>query len=139
MEIISGLLCDAASVREGLLHVLGAGITRLWRPVVPASLNVMLAAVARMDEGDLDRPHEITFEIRATDGLVGQGVGALQIARPDRLEAGERVIVPFIYDLRNVATPFRGRHTISLSADDVLAFEIELWVLHPEERALPAL
>lgn len=139
MEIVSGLLCDAASVREGLLHVLGAGITRLWRPVTPAPLNVTLATVARMDEGDLDRPHEINFDIRATDGLVAHGVGALQTARPNRLEEGERVIVPFVNDLRNASTPFMGRHTISLSADGVFAFEIEFWVLHPEERILPPL
>jgi hypothetical protein len=92
-----------------------------------------------MDENDLVRPHEINFEIAAAEGLVARGVGALQTARPERLEAGERLIVPFVNDLRNVMTPYMGRHTITLSADGDSAFEIEFWVLHPEEQILPSL
>lgn len=36
-------LCDAASIREGLLHVLGAGITSMQRAEFPASLGCVLA------------------------------------------------------------------------------------------------
>jgi hypothetical protein len=107
--------------------------------MTPAPLNVMLAAVARMDEVDLDRPHEINFDIRAGDIVVIRGGGALQTARPPRLEVGEPVLVPFVNDLRLGLTPYRGRHTISLSADGVFAFEIEFWVLHPDEQNLPPL
>jgi hypothetical protein len=58
---------------------------------------------------------------------------------PPRLEAGERSFVALINDLRNAMTPYMGRHIITLLADGVFAFEIEFWVLHPEEQILPPL
>jgi hypothetical protein len=36
---IEALLCDAATVRENVLHILGGGLGQLWRDVYPARLG----------------------------------------------------------------------------------------------------
>ena len=39
MQVVTALLCDYASVREGLLNILGGGVNRLWRAELPAPLD----------------------------------------------------------------------------------------------------
>lgn len=41
------VLCDRATVRDGLLHILGAGVTIVYRDKVPAPLDVDVADLAR--------------------------------------------------------------------------------------------
>ncbi len=43
IQLGAAMLCDAASVRENLIHVLGGGITRLGRSNYPAPLGCDLA------------------------------------------------------------------------------------------------
>ena len=45
MRIDTALLCDAATERDGLLNVLGGGITVATRPEFPAPLGMTLALV----------------------------------------------------------------------------------------------
>ena len=45
MDIRVATLCDFAQVREGLLFVSSAGITRVYRESFPAPIGVMLALV----------------------------------------------------------------------------------------------
>lgn len=45
IRIGAAFLCDAASIRDGLLFVLGGGITLIVRPSYPAPLDSTLAVV----------------------------------------------------------------------------------------------
>ena len=51
MEIRVATICDFAQVRDGLLSVISAGITRVWRSQYPAPLGVMLALVFEVGPG----------------------------------------------------------------------------------------
>ena len=95
MEIAAALLCDAATVREGLLHVLGGAITRVWSPGLPAPLGVALAAVIELAQEETAVPHELQVEVFDPDGtLIGMVMGGFQTAPNERLEPGEHVLVP---------------------------------------------
>lgn len=52
-RIGAAFLADAVTVREGLMHVLGGGVTAIYRPSFPASLDVSLGVLlyARGESG----------------------------------------------------------------------------------------
>jgi len=135
VEIVTALLCDSASTREGLLHVLGGGITRLFAPEIPGAVGVTLAAMARMDEEELDLPHEVNFHVEHNGEIVQQGMGGLQVNRPDRLEDGERLLVPLVIPIGVPITSY-GRYAVVVDIEGARQ-EVEFWVLHPDEQVLP--
>jgi hypothetical protein len=139
VEIASALLCDAATVREGLLHVLGGAITRLWRPELPAPFGVVLAVVIEATQDELENPHEVHVLIDNVDGRIGEGMGGFQVPRPDRLEPGEHVLLPSVLDLRLAMTASYGKHTLHISVDSEDERDLHFWVLHPDELAIPPL
>jgi hypothetical protein len=139
MEIAAALLCDAATVREGLLHVLGGAITRVWSPALPAPLRVALAAVIELAQEETALPHELQVEVFDPDGtLIGMVMGGFQTAPNERLEPGEHVLVPVALDLRMVGTNRFGCHVLRLRLDaGIVEREMRMWLLHTDERDLP--
>lgn len=65
---VDAFLRDSATVREGLLHVLGGGITRLWRNRYPADLNVALAMMIAMSPTEANNDHVLQATVSGTDG-----------------------------------------------------------------------
>jgi hypothetical protein len=140
MEITTALLCDAATVREGLLHVLGGGLTRLWRAELPAPLGVTLALSVALGEGEFDVPHEVQIDISNPAGYVARAMGGLQAPRPSNLEPGERLLAPVVQPLGIIPTGSYGAHVLAISLDaGAASAELQFWVLHPDEQALPPL
>jgi hypothetical protein len=118
MEVPSALLCDFASVREGLLFVIGGGVSRLFRPTYPGSLGVSIAFIVDLDPGDIGVPHQISVRIRDEDGReVGRVLGAFNVPEaPDR-EPGETLHVPLAIDLRPIPLPATGAYTAAIDVD----------------------
>lgn len=138
MEITTALLCDAATVREGLLHVLGGGITRLWRDQLPAPLGVTLALVIDVAPEDLRIPHEIEMVVRCGDDQIARTMGGFQAEPHPRAEPGEHQMAPVIMALSGGLTPRYGHHSITVRLDDGRAERaLEFWVLHPDEQLIP--
>lgn len=140
MEICFATLCDSATVREGLLHLLGGGITRVYRTPLPAPLGVALALMIRIpqDVAELRLPHEIQVTVLNDAGMVNQGMGAFQTGElPPRIEPGESLLVPFVMPVNGVAIFAHGRHWIDVSVDNGEPTHLEFWVLHPDELAIP--
>jgi len=140
VDIAAAILCDAATVREGLLHMLGGPITRLYRPGVPAPLGVALASIIEMERDDLDVPHELNMILSNSTGQIAQATGALQLGTPPKMEADEIALAPFVMPLQMVGTGSFGRHAITLTLDvDACSREMVFWVLHTDEMHLPAI
>ena len=68
MRIIAGVLCDYAEVREGLLTIVSAGITRLWRAELPAPMGVFLALQVEVEANERPFPHELEVAITGPSG-----------------------------------------------------------------------
>jgi hypothetical protein len=68
MQIDCALLCDAATVREGMLHILGGGITRAYRPQFPAPVEMSLALLIRIHPAEMAKPHSLDVQLRDSDG-----------------------------------------------------------------------
>lgn len=120
-RVASALLCDAATVREGLLHILGGGITRLHRAEFPAPMQVTLVAQVVLTPSEITFTHDVSAVIQTEDGeVVVQANGHLEAGEPNPLlEPGESVILPLVINLSNVVVPRPGGYSIEISVDDV--------------------
>lgn len=139
MELKAAIICDAASVREGLLHVLGGGITRVWRQDLPAALGVALAVIVDLSPDVMFDAHEVTVAfVRDDDNeQLNEIKGAFQVGPELRLEPGEHQLVPMVFDLHGAVVDRYGAFTFHIAIDLLPATALRFWVLHPEEQLLP--
>jgi hypothetical protein len=111
-------LCDRATIREGLLHILGAGITTLGRPDLPAALDCDLALLLTPDYID-----EITGSHNVAVGIysdAGEAVAESQISfalDPAGQSLDPTPSLPFSVALRNVLFSTYGHYNIQLHYD----------------------
>jgi hypothetical protein len=130
------LFADAASVREGLLNVLGAGITRLARDPLPGRLDAVLALMLQSDDPeDLQVDHNIEVIITETtaDGPTVIAKAVMQLSStPSSGDPGDMTdllpTVPLVVPLQNVSIPRTGIYRITTSLDGqegtAYAFEV---------------
>jgi hypothetical protein len=115
---VDALLCDAATVREGMLHVLGGGVTRIWRPAFPAPLGLSLALLVTLEPAEARQPHKLTVILQDQDGQVGAQLdGQFGVASPTGAKPGERLLVPVVLNLLPVAIPKAGTYSLELLID----------------------
>ncbi|MGH9075680.1 MAG: DUF6941 family protein [Acidimicrobiales bacterium] len=142
-RIQMAILCDFATVREGLLHVLGGGVSRIWRPRMPAPLGLTLAVLAEVAPERAQLPHEFKVQIVGPDEAVvadmSGGFGVKPGPRPLHLEEGEGMLIPAVVPLLNVGVGRHGAYTLSATLDDAATAVLRFWVLHPDEMSLPPL
>src|SRR5664280_611203 len=63
MKVALAVVCDYAEVRENLLTLVAAGITRLRRDTLPAPLSVFVALQLEVAAGERPFPHEVTARV----------------------------------------------------------------------------
>src|SRR5207302_949196 len=68
MQVVTALLCDYASVREGLLNILGGGVNRLWRAELPAPLNLSMALMVDLHPQEVGSSHDLQVAVQDDDG-----------------------------------------------------------------------
>lgn len=139
MRVSSALVCDAATVREGLLHILGGGITRLWREQLPAPLGVTIALMIAVGHEELGTPIDVRLVLTGPDGATVLEVrGTMETT--GRLEAGETQLAPMVLPVAPVQTEIYGRYSGEITLNGrVQPEDITFWVLHPVEQHLPSL
>lgn len=112
-------LCDAASVREGLLNVLGAGITLLQRQSFPAPLTLSLALLFELEADLPDKGYRVDIELRDSKGEVGVRMGgAINTANAERpFDPSIPSSVPFIASLDGVGIPRADSYEFVISLE----------------------
>lgn len=65
--VLVATLCDAATVRDGLLNVLGGGITTLWRDSFPAPIQATFAGLLSVPDEEDSTGLEVRVRIRSCD------------------------------------------------------------------------
>ena len=142
MKLEAVVLCDAATVREGLLHTLGAGITRVWSRGHPTSLNTVVAGFASGTRDDTNSLHEIRMIVSSPTIEIGTIGGALKVGQlPPKFEKDERLHCPFVQDLRMIGTNEYGKHSLKITldpgSDQESNWTHDFWILNVDELALP--
>lgn len=119
---VDALLCDAATVREGLIHILGGGITRIHRPAYPAPLGVAVALLLTLQRSEVTERHRLRLNIVNEDGKqVAQLDGEFGIEPGPDVRPGEQVAMPLILNLGGIAIPKAGSYSMDLLVDSQLA------------------
>lgn len=113
----AALLCDAATTRDNLLHVLGGGLSMLVRPSFPAPLacDLALTLYAKTD-GDDEVVHVIEARGRRVGGgddLFGAGV-ELHVNSMPGVGPQSSSVVLF---MANSAVPAPGMYEIVITVD----------------------
>lgn len=116
---IDAMLCDYATVREGLLHVLGGGINRLWREEYPAPLGVTLALLFEVHPTEMNSDHSLQVIMINEDGQeIGHVNADFQIASdPAKGRPGENLILPLVVPLQQVILPSHGAYSVEVLID----------------------
>jgi hypothetical protein len=137
MRIDCVLLCDAATVREGLLHILGGGVTRVHRPEYPAPLGTSLAIRIMIHPTEAASEHQLRALLLAEDGErvaeIGIGFG---VSDPTQLTVGEEASLPITLSLAAVGLPRPGAYSFEMLIDGIhqasVPFRAE--VIEPSEE-----
>ncbi|MGE0488774.1 MAG: hypothetical protein AB7S38_06135 [Vulcanimicrobiota bacterium] len=116
---IEAMLCDYATVREGLLHVLGGGINRLWREKFPAQMGVTLAILLEIHPTEANRQHTMNIVLLDEDGRRLAEVNAdFQVGRKATSgRAGENIIMPLAVSLQQMSIPTAGAYSVEILMD----------------------
>ncbi len=114
MQIRSATLCDFAQVRDGLLSVVSASITRVWRDQYPSQMGIMLAIILEVVQSEAQAPQEVRVRVEDADGArLAEASSGFQIHPPlPSLDPGEAMLMPAAYDFRSVALPAAGRYQV---------------------------
>lgn len=136
MQLRAAHLCDYAEVREGLLTIVSAGITRLWPTELPGPMAIFIALQIELDAAERTLPHEIRVVVTSPSGVeVAQINGGLQI-QPNanvQYDADEGALVSIPLDLRRAGVAEFGWHSIAISVDDQLLDTMRLKVARPTQ------
>lgn len=121
MRVDTALLCDAATVREGLLHILGGGITRAQRETFPAPLEMTLALRVVMHRTEIAKSHNLELILQDEDGeIVVRVEGEFGVGDPDQVPPGEEpaIAVPWNFPGRP-ELPHEGRYSLEILIDGI--------------------
>jgi hypothetical protein len=119
LRINAALLADAASVREGLLHILGGGITRVGRPTFPAPLDCVLVVQVSIPQPEIAGEHEIKAELLDDDDKVVSGLTANFVnSAAQGLMPGEEAQLPMTLPTQGLAIPHPGLYRLNVDIDD---------------------
>src|ERR1039458_8002761 len=116
---IDAMLCDYATVREGLLHVLGGGINRLWREQFPATMGSTLALLLEIHPTETEIQHAIAIFLIDEDGRRLADVSAeFQVSKSTTIgRAGEAVLMPLLVSLHHLEIPSPGAYSVEILLD----------------------
>jgi hypothetical protein len=119
VRVDTALVCDAVSVREGLLNVLGGGVTRLNPPTYPHAFQGALALRLIAHPTEAATPHGFRIVLQTEDGkrLVEIG-GDMETQPADNLEPGEELAIPLGLNF-NVSVPSPGGYSFEVLIDGI--------------------
>ncbi|MBF4597208.1 hypothetical protein ITJ50_00755 [Curtobacterium sp. VKM Ac-2889] len=123
MKFVGAILCDAATVREGLLHILGGGLNNLRRPAFPAPLGAelaLLASLERSSDGELiDTEASIRVVISHVDDVLKRVAEVEARFKVENDPGSFGAVAPLVFPLSDLAIPTPGNYQLEVSVGDV--------------------
>lgn len=117
MRINTALLCEAATVREGLLHILGGGVSRVSLPHFPGPVAASLALQVGVHASEAALPHVVRVALCDESGSeVARTETAFQVTG-GQLGAGEDYEVHLAAPFYGIELPHPGRYELRIFVD----------------------
>jgi hypothetical protein len=135
MRLDCVLLCDAVTVRDGLLHILGGGVGRVRRPAYPAPLDSDLALRVVLDRSEIVGTHKIAIGLvdgggEVVAGVSGEFTTGVESGDPQAQEWPLAMPVT----LRQLEIPAPGDYRVSVVVDGQEMASITLEAVPPGEQ-----
>lgn len=128
------MVCDAVTVRDGLLHILGGGVGRVPRLGFPAALDNDVALRLVLSPDEVQGQHKIEIRVVTSEGAVassvtGEFAAGISAGRPVDSEVSLNIPV----SLRQVVLPGPDRYEIEVVVDDqpFTRFPLEVVLVSP--------
>lgn len=136
MQLATALLCDAATIRENLLNVLGGGVSAMTRGLFPAPMDLDLALVISIHPSELADAHDLRVRVVGEDGqqiaTIEGSFGPAQITGHRPLSEVQQ---PVVLPLRQVGLPAPGHYAVEITVDRTHLRSLDFTVI----AALPEL
>lgn len=95
MKIDTALLCDAVTSREGLINILGGGVTRIRPSMYPTQYQGALALQVLIHPTEATTSHTLRILLQAEDGQRLMEIEADIASQPSPdLALGEQMSIP---------------------------------------------
>lgn len=132
---VDAVLCDAMTVREGLLSVLGGGITKLIRGAYPAPLLADLAAWIEDDARPPPGPraYVVRVVLRSEVGELGAVDSGVALTIPEEMQDNVTISMPVW--LAGLTVPAPGRYFLDVHVNGELLRTLWLRVVDPAPAA----
>lgn len=135
---VDAFLCDAATVREGLLHILGGGITRLWREQFPAQIAATLAVMIVLHPTEAESEHKMVIRVASEDGQdIATMEGSFRAQRGDLSKPGELIASPLVLNLHSVPLPRAGSYSVDILIDNQHQRSLQFVAAPSSEKSSP--
>lgn len=116
MKIRAAVLCDFATIRQGLLTIVSAGVSRVHSPMFPCPLGVHVALMLELSPDELGINHEVRVVLTSPTSAVKLAeVGAsFEIGGP--VSAGEHSLLPLVFNMRFAPINAPGQYDLKVIA-----------------------
>jgi hypothetical protein len=134
MRLECAMVCDAVTVRDGLLHILGGGIGRVPRLGFPASLDNEVAVRLVLTPEEVKAQHKIEIRVLTSQGALASTVtGEFATAIPDGRPVGTDISLSIPVSLRQVVLPGPDRYEIEIvvDAESLTRIPLEVTLVSP--------
>jgi hypothetical protein len=121
MKLDTALLCEAATQRDGLLFILGGGVTGAARPEFPWPLDLTLALRLLVHPTEAAAPHHLEIVVQDADGeLVTKVESQFGPVDVEAVPVGEEVplVMPWNFPSRP-PVPHPGPYSFEILIDGV--------------------
>jgi hypothetical protein len=136
LNVSLAVVCDYAEVRENLLTLVSAGITRLRRDTLPAPLAVFVALQLEVLAAERPFPHEVSARVIGPSGTELATIGGgFQVGPTSDFEADESGVVSLPFDLRMISATEYGWHSVEITIDGANRQVLRIKVTRPPVAA----
>ena len=116
MDLQTAMLCEAATVRDGLLYILGGGVSTYTVAQYPTPLGVSLAVLIELDYLDQGEPHGFRITLLDAEACeLGRAEG--EFATMVELDLNVVATLPAAIPLAGMTLPAPGNYEIRLEID----------------------
>lgn len=130
VRIESMLLADYASIREGLLTVVNAGVTRMGVPGLPSPAHAYLALMVYLPPDQVGRIQHLRLALNYPE--TAAQLGRIEIdfgAQVAEAYPGEGLHIPFCLPLLGIQFPEYGQVDIIASLNGAHNGSLSFWVV----------
>jgi hypothetical protein len=118
VRIDCGLLCDAVTVRDGLMHILGGGVGRVRRIQYPSVLENDLALRLAMGPNEIDGVHKLEIRVIDSAGTMTSSLsGEFTMGGSHDQPADAEAFLNIPVSMRQVVIPAAGLFGIEIVVD----------------------